>query len=101
MALRWPNVLDEGTVTWTPDRLQPSEHEREEAPVKMTTTFQTGGFVLPSCTVAGPRERRSAGSAVAVAPRSLVTVRGSAATTGSDSVDVPTPVLVRLGGANG
>ncbi|MGA8048343.1 MAG: hypothetical protein WCA30_18980 [Dermatophilaceae bacterium] len=63
----------------------------------MTTTGATGAFVLPGCldaaSVAGARVRVAGGHLGAVATRVTTSAR--------DAVDVPTPVHVRPGGADG
>jgi hypothetical protein len=85
----------------TSDPMTPTgNHEREEAPVKMTittTTGATGAFVLPGCpvaaSVAGARPRVAVGRPDAVALRATTSAR--------DAVDVLTPVHVRPGGDDG
>ncbi|KAB7746211.1 hypothetical protein GA707_01420 [Nostocoides sp. F2B08] len=63
----------------------------------MTTTGATGAFVLPGCldaaSVAGARVRVAVGHLGAVATRATTSARFA--------VDVPTPVHVRPGGADG
>lgn len=71
--------------------------------MKMTTTTQTGAFAVPTLgrhSVAGYRDRRSAGLVGAVLGSSLVATAARIASAWN-TVDVPTPVPIRLVGAHG
>ncbi|MCA1782364.1 MAG: hypothetical protein ABR500_11190 [Dermatophilaceae bacterium] len=78
-------------------------YEREEAPVKMTMTTQTGAFAVPARVLddaAGYRDRGTTGlraTAFGSTPVPSASRIASAWTT----VDVPTFMAVRHGGAHG
>ena len=68
----------------------------------MTTTTQTGGFALPACgakAAAGYRERNA--GLVGVVLNSSLLATASDIASARNTVDVPTPVPIRLVGAHG